>query len=365
MLFIPAALLLFSFASFAQTNSEKALVVEKCWDYPTGESAIVSISADAENVFAAFDNGTVKAIGLNDGRDRWSADLGGKITSNIVVLTDRVLVVTSSVEANGTGGESSTLRGLSKETGLTLFSAKVPAALTNYLVANTDAIVVLGSTGSAVGLTLDGKPRWNFSLSSGITSEPYVSATGVTIPLADKSLQMIGFADGQTISKHNGRSFPNAIASDSDGRLFIGDERGRVYSTNAGSGGVNWTFKTGGRIEHLASGDDRIYVASVDNFVYSISKEKGSVVWKKRLTARSDGRPLLWESMLVVSSFGESSVAIIDRKDGKTLKTIEFGSGNLKTANAVIASEGSLILPLQTGMSVVRFGGCPVQKPAR
>ena len=151
---------------------------------------------------------------------------------------------------------------------------------------------------------------------------------------------------------------PNSIAGDAEGRLFIGDERGRVYSTNSGSGDINWTFKTGGRIEHLVIGGDRIYAASVDNFVYSISTDKGSVVWKKRLPARSDGRPLLWESMLVVSSFGESSAAIIDTKDGKTLKTIEFGSGNTKIASTVITSEGSVILPLQSGLSVVRFGGC-------
>jgi outer membrane protein assembly factor BamB len=357
MLFTSAAVLLCAFGVFAQTESDKALVIEKCWDYPTGEAVIVSIASDAENVFVAFGNGSVKAIGLKDGRDRWSADLGGKITSNIVVMADRILVVTSPVEANGNGGESSTLRALSKETGLTLFSAKVPTAPKAYLVANTETIVLLGSTGSVTGLTLDGKSRWNFSMSSGIAAEPFVSATGIAIPLLDKSIQHIGFTNGETISKHNGGSLPNAITGD-EGRLFVGDERGRVYSTDAGSGDVNWTFKTGGRIEHLLDGDGRVYAASVDNFVYSISTDKGSVVWKKRLPARIDGRPLLWESMLVVSSFGESSAAIIDIKDGKTLKTIEFGTGNVKIANTVLASDGSVILPLQNGLNVVRFGGC-------
>lgn len=357
MLFISAAVLLCTFGIFAQTEPDKALVIEKCWDYPTGESVVVTISADEENVFTAFDNGTVKSLGLKDGRDRWSADLGGKVTSNIVVLADRVLVVTSSVEANGTG-ESSTLRALSKETGLTLFSAKVPAAPKIYLVANTEVVIVFGSTGSAVGLTHDGKPRWNFSTSSGIAAEPLVSGMGITIPLLDKSIQQIGFTNGETVSKHNGNGLPNSVAGDNDGRLFIGDERGRLYSTNAGSGDVNWKFKTGGRIDHLVSGDDRVYAASVDNFIYSISKVKGSVVWKKRLTARIDGRPLLWDSMLVVSSFGESSAAIIDIKDGKTLKTIEFGTGNVKIASTVIINDGSVIFPLQSGLSVVRFGGC-------
>lgn len=357
MLFISAAVLLSSLGVISQMESDKALVIEKCWDYPTGEAVIISVSADSENVFVAFGNGSVKAIGLKDGLDRWSADLGGKITSNIVVLADRVLVVTSSVEANGTGGESSTLRALSKETGLTLFSAKVAAAEKTYLVASTDSIVALGSTGAITGLTLDGKPRWNFAMSSGIATEPFVSATGIAIPLSDRSIQQIGFTNGETISKHNGGSVPNAITGDK-GRLFIGDERGRVYSTDASSGDVNWTFKTGGRIEHLLDGDGRVYVASVDNFVYSISTDKGSVVWKKRLPARIDGRPLLWESMLVVSSFGESSAVIIDIKDGKTLKTIEFGTGNVKVASTVLTSEGSVILPLQNGLNVVRFGRC-------
>lgn len=343
---------------FAQTDSEKALIVEKCWDYPTGESAVVSISADANAVFAAFENGTVKAIGLNDGRDRWSADLGGKVTSNIVDLRDRVLVVTSSVEANGTGGESATLRALSKETGLTLFSVKVPGAKRTYLLTGTNTIVALGSTGSAVGLTLDGKPHWNFAMSSGIAAEPLASDTGITIPLADKSIQLIGFTNGETISKHNSDRLANALTGDGNGRLFIGDERGRVYSTDAGSGDVNWTFKTGGRIEHIVTGEDTIYVASVDNFIYSISTDKGNVVWKKRLPARIDGQPLLWESMLVVSSFGESSASIIDTKDGKTLKTIDFGSGNVKIASTALASDGSLIFPLQNGLGAWRFGGC-------
>lgn len=358
ILVVSAAILLTSFAVVAQTDSEKTLVVEKCWDYPTVESVVISISTDAENVFAAFDNGTVKSLGLKDGRDRWSADLGGKISSNIVDLADRILVVTSSVEANGTGGESSTLRALSKETGLTLFSAKIAGAKKTYLVAGTDAIVALGSTGSVTGLTLDGKPRWNFAMSSGLASDPFGWASGITIPLLDKSIQQIGFANGETISKYNGSSVPMAIAADTDGRFYIGDERGRIYNTDASSGDINWKFKTGGRIEHLVIGKDRVFAASVDNFIYSISTDKGGVVWKKRLTARIDGRPLLWESMLVVSSFGESSAAIIDAKDGKTLKTIEFGTGNVKIANTVLATDGSIILPLQNGLSIVRFGGC-------
>jgi hypothetical protein len=358
MLFILCAMMLCAVGAFAQTESEGTLVVEKCWDYPTGEAVIVSVSADAENVFVGFGNGSVKALGLQDGRDRWSADLGGKISSNLVVLADRVLVMTSPVEADGTGGESSTLRALSKETGLTLFSAKVAASEKNYLLTSGDSIVAVGSNGPVTGLTLDGKPRWNFSLSGGVAAEPIVSANGITIPLLDKSMQQIGFVNGETTAKNIGGSVPNAIAADAGGRLFIGDDRGRIYSTNAASGGVNWTFKTGGRVEHLVSGDDRIYAASVDNFVYSISKEKGSVVWKKRLTARSEGRPLLWEKMLIVSSFGESSAAVLDIKDGKTLKTIDFGTGNVKIASTVLGTDGSIILPLQRGISVVRFGGC-------
>lgn len=362
---ISVAILLMSFAVVAQAADEKPLLIEKCWDYPTGESVVVAVSADADSAFAAFDNGTVKAIGLRDGRDRWSADLGGRISSNIVVLADRVLVVTSTTEANGTSGESSTLRALSKETGLTLFSAKVPGARKNYLVVGTDAIVVISSTGSVVGLTLDGRPRWNFAMSSDVAADPFASVSGITIPLADGSIQQIGFTNGETISKHNGGSVPMAIASDANGRFYIGDERGRVYSTDASSGDINWKFKTGGRIEHIVIGDDRVYAASVDNFIYSISTDKGSVVWKKRLPARIDGRPLLWKSMLVVSSFGESSAAIIDSKDGKTIKTIDFGTGDVKIASTVLAIDGSVILPLQNGLSVVRFGGCLVQKPAR
>ncbi len=361
ILLMSAAILLMSFAVVTQTAAEKPLLIEKCWNYPTGESVVIAISADADNVFAAFDNGTVKALGLKDGRDRWSADLGGRISSNIVDLADRILVVTSSVEANGTGGESSTLRALSKETGLTLFSVRVPAAKKTYLVTGTDAIVALGSTGSVVGLTLDGKPRWNFAMSSGLAADPFTSGGGITIPLLDKSIQQIGFTNGETIAKHNGSSVATsigAIAADADGRFYIGDERGRIYSTDADSGSINWKFKTGGRVEHIVVGDDRVYAASVDNFVYSISTDKGSVVWKKRLTARIDGRPLLWESMLVVSSFGESSAVIIDAKDGKTIKTIEFGAENVKIASTILASDGSVILPLQNGLSVVRFGGC-------
>jgi outer membrane protein assembly factor BamB len=356
ILIVSAATVVVPFAVVAQT-AEKPLLIEKCWEHPTGESVVVSIAADADNVFIAFDNGTVKALGLKDGRDRWSADLGGKVTSNIVVLTDRVLVVTSSVEANGTGGESSTVRALSKETGLTLFSAKVPGARKTYLVAGNDAIVALGSTGAVMGLTLDGRQSWNFAMSSGLAADPFTLGGGITIPLIDRSIQQIGFTNGETISKHSSDTVPMAIAA-TDNTFYIGDERGRIYSMDAGSGSTHWKFKTGGRVEHIVIGGDRVYAASVDNFIYSISTYKGSVVWKKRLPARVDGRPLIWESMLVVSSFGESSAAIIDAKDGKTIKTIEFGAGNAKTASAVIASDGSVILPLQNGLSVVRFGGC-------
>ncbi len=123
----------------------------------------------------------------------------------------------------------------------------------------------------------------------------------------------------------------------SGGRLFVGSQSGDVYSLDARTGCVIWTFKAGGGVRTaIALSKDAAYFGDLHATAYAVSIESGKLLWSRKLDdhpgARITGSPTLYQNRLFVpvSSFEEGqgsnaqyecctfrgSVAALDVKDG-------------------------------------------------
>jgi len=91
------------------------------------------------------------------------------------------------------------------------------------------------------------------------------------------------------------------------GRLFFGSEAGKVYSIDAGTGCIYWTYQAAAQVRTAISVDDpptAIYFGDIQANVYRVNATTGALVWKVHVDghplARITGAPKLYLGRLYV-----------------------------------------------------------------
>src|SRR4029450_6918564 len=76
-----------------------------------------------------------------------------------------------------------------------------------------------------------------------------------------------------------------------DGRVYVGDWRGRVYALDPRTGRVHWTFQGKGRIKGgVGKSGNRLFAGTYDGYLYAIRASTGKVIWRTRSQDRLGGR---------------------------------------------------------------------------
>jgi len=104
------------------------------------------------------------------------------------------------------------------------------------------------------------------------------------------------------------------------GRVFVGSASGTVYSLNASTGCLYWSFKADGTVRGAITisrsrtgGRYMAYFGDLRATAYAVDAEKGALIWKRKLddhpAARITGSPVFHEGRLFVpvASFEEAS----------------------------------------------------------
>ncbi|MFN2471674.1 MAG: PQQ-binding-like beta-propeller repeat protein [Gaiellaceae bacterium] len=98
-----------------------------------------------------------------------------------------------------------------------------------------------------------------------------------------------------------------------DGRVYVGDWRGRIYSLDARTGRLLWTFRTGGEVKGaLAYADGKVYAGSYDHHVYALDARTGRQVWRAAAQQRLGPRGTFYSTPAV--SYGRVYIGSTDRK---------------------------------------------------
>jgi polyvinyl alcohol dehydrogenase (cytochrome) len=194
------------------------------------------------------------------------------------------------------------------------------------------------SGGGSFNTSISG-PAWN-GWGATITNSRFQPGAAAQLAAADVPRLKLKWAFGYPGASSGGTQ-PVVV----NGRVYVGTTEGDLYSLDAGSGCVYWTFQADGGIRSAVSIGKTpdhtlaVYFGDQSANVYALDAETGKVLWKKQVEdharAAITGAPALYEGRLYVpvSSREESqvgdpkypccrfrgSMAALDASNGKVL----------------------------------------------
>jgi len=171
-----------------------------------------------------------------------------------------------------------------------------------------------------------GKRAWRFESGRCVAASPAVSGHTVfqsflnrppcnsTRPPGRLEGEVIAFATGFGKIRWRTRLGPTESSPlVANGRVYVGDWRGRVYALDERNGRVRWTFQAEGRIKSaLTLAGNRLYVGTYDGYLYALNATTGRQIWRARSQDRLGGRGQFYSTP--AAAYGRVYVGSTDGK---------------------------------------------------
>jgi hypothetical protein len=95
--------------------------------------------------------------------------------------------------------------------------------------------------------------------------------------------------------------------------------------------------------------ENGLLAASLDNFVYLLSANKGSLIWRRLLPGRISARPITALDGALFTPLSTDSAIVLGLRDGKPVNTLSIGEEN-STSAAPIAVSGLVFVTTPHGL---------------
>jgi outer membrane protein assembly factor BamB len=236
-------------------------------------------------VYLAAESGSLYAIDLATGRQRWLAHASTSQLSTPDVVGGAVLV-----------GTADGLQALDSKTGEQRWSVDTDGPVSGAPADANGMVAVATGAGTVVLVeATTGAVRWKADAGAPVESSPAIGGGIVVVGTNDGSILALALADGTILWKTDtgdtGRVGTPAIAS---GRVFAstgldadGPPSHHIVALDAASGLILWRYAspTGAAVYTPAVNGGQAFVTSEDGSVVALDVTTGAVVW----TAPVDG----------------------------------------------------------------------------
>lgn len=331
------------------------------WRYQSDETTNLTPAKDQTTVFLPLAGGALIALNAPDGKLLWKAEAGGEFSA-APTTDDRCVYAATKYSDPEQGHVHGTLRALSKSTGVTLWMRTLPAPLGGGLIASDKAVFAGSSDGRVyafdkqTGLTL-----WINQYPEGFASEPLLSGQFVYLGSDAGNLFALDQATGRLIWQYRTHGAIQGPIAAANGIIYFGSGDGYVYAFRESRGKLLWHRRTGAAVQAVVLVENGLLAASLDNFAYLLSLNKGSLVWRRQLPGRIAARPVTAPDGALFTPLSTDSAIVLSLKDGKPANTLLLGDDNSSSAAPVVV--GNLVL-IATSHGVLAFGA-PQQGPGR
>jgi outer membrane protein assembly factor BamB len=315
------------------------------WQYDSDRTVNLTPATDGERIYLPLASGTVVSLRATDGQLFWKTDIGGELSASPVADEQAVYI------ASMLGGPPSkdpraegALRALGREGGITLWMRTFRLPLRGALAMNETTLFAGGSDGRFYALDKrTGKFIWVMQYWSPFASRPVVSGSHLYVGSDDGTLFSLDQATGKQVWRYRTRGAVRGRVAVVDGVVYFGSADGFVYAVDEVDGRLRWRTRTGAGVQAVASVPGGLLVASLDNFVYSLSLTRGDRLWKRQLAGRLAAEPLTTSDGALFTPLSGDTVVVLDLRDGKQLNTLPVGEDSNTAASPIVAGNVLLV----------------------
>ena len=217
-------------------------------------------------------------------------------------------------------------------------------------------------TGELLALDIkDGSTVWETGLGGSVKAAPAFAEGNLYVGDYGGNMNAVRAKDGKLIWQTpdlglgiagSGRIYSTAAVA--FGRVYAGDVDNRVYSYDADTGEIAWTFSAGDYVySGVAAADTKgtgptVYFGSHDRNVYAVDAKTGKVKWAESAGGQISGPATVVGDVVYVSTFSGNSTIGLDLGTGR--RVFSFDDGEY----GPVVSDGQTLY-LTGGVTVVAF----------
>lgn len=328
------------------TNS---LNIKRIWSIKLGAEAeylLVGLrpATDGNNIFAASQDGKVRALSPANGKDVWKTDLEVELSAGPGVGEGTVAVAT----------KDGHIIALDTKTGSERWRAYIGGETLAQPLVKGEYVIVQSIDNRLQALSLfDGKQRWELE-----QNMPALTMRGASSPLLVGPLVIAGFDNGRLLgvtaatgdiewdsmlSLPTGRSDLDRL-SDVDGAIaVVGQDvyaagyQGRIASLAAESGQVLWSREISTHVGVSADWNS-IYTTRAGGEIIAMGRSNGTEVWRNDdLLRRDPTLPVPFHTAVVVGDF-EGYLHFFSSIDGKPVARLRQGGKAITSPPLAVAN---------------------------
>jgi outer membrane protein assembly factor BamB len=292
------------------------------------------------SVFLMKNNGALYAVSRLTGRVRWKRKLGDLAAASPACAHGTVYSV---LLARGKGIKGGRVVAVSARTGRTRWSRKTPSRVESSPLLDAGRLYFGSEDGTVYALRAsDGAVRWRYKAAGAVKGGLALKDGKLFFGDYGGKVQAIRQADGRrlwrsnsagsTLGLRSGRFYSTAAVA--YGRVYIGSLDGFVYSFAARNGRLAWRHRTGAFVYSspaVASVGDTgptVYIGSYDGKLYALDAQSGKVRWTRTSGGKISGGPVVIGDLVFYSNLTRRSTAAVGARTGQLVWKTGRGAFN-------------------------------------
>ena len=322
------------------------------WCYASDLTLNLTPAFDEEAIYVPLAGGTLVSLRAIDGQLRWRSEIGGELSASPAADHERIYVA---AEMGGDAADQTrrratgTLRALGRDGGVTQWMRILAKPLRGALTVTNGKLFAGGDDGKLYAFDAKtGQAFWGIEYSADFNSQPVVGASRVYIGSEDGTLLAIDENSGKIIWRFRSKGPVRGPAALAGETVYFGSGDGYVYAVNSSDGKLRWRNRTGAGVQSVVRVEDRILVASLDNFVYLYSLD-GDRLWKRQLPGRISSQPFTTRDGALFTPLSSSAAVVLGLSDGRPVNTLPIDE-ELTTSAAPIGVGDAVFVTTQHGL---------------
>ena len=273
----------------------------------------------------------VKAFDADTGKILWRRDVGKLNASSPAWSNDRLFIV------NLDPGQ---VMKLDARTGKTIWKRMLPGRSESSPVVKGNTVYFGCENGELFALdTRNGKIRWSTYLGGEIKAAPALSRGVLYVGDYGGNMSAVNAKTGKIKwqSGSQGAGFGRSGAFYSTpavafGRVFSGNNDGRVYSYDIRDGTLAWSFSTGGYVYSgpAVTSSKRtpptVFIGSFDSTIYALNAKTGGIRWSQPMGGQVIGSATVLGETVYMAEFTNTTTLGFDVKTGRRVFRYKTGT---------------------------------------